>query len=135
VANLDPSESAFLEAEVEAFAPFLQQQARNMLLARNIKSVDEALLRSLSVQAAREKLTMLFADHGRMHDMGAGRGYHLGKFAGVNERGAFLKGRKPSKWYTRLVWGTLYKVLAPNIANKYIAEVPGELARTFREGR
>lgn len=131
--NLNPSEEAFLEAEVAAFVPYLEQQAKAALLARNIKSVDETLLHNLSVQAAKSEFTMRFADHGRMHDMGAGRGYHKGKFLGAEARAQFLKGRKPSQWYTRLVWGTLYKVLAPNIANKYIAEVPGEMARAFRE--
>jgi hypothetical protein len=68
-----------------------------------------------------------------MHDMGAGNGYRKGKFMGDEDRVAFLKGRKPSKWYSRLAWGSVYGTLVNNLANKYVAEVPGSLVKEFNK--
>ena len=121
---------AFVEAELGEFSTWLYEQARDRITGRNIM-VDRDLLQSLAVHAARNELQVWFADHGRMHDMGAGRGYHKGKFMGVEDRGEILKGRKPSKWYSRMMWGAIFGTLVNNLANKYIAEVPGRIKQAY----
>lgn len=131
MSTLDERQKAFVEEEIAAFAAYLLDQAKARILRRNIK-VDETLLNSLAVETAATEMKLLFSDHGRMHDMGAGRGYHKGKYMGAEERGLFLKGRKPSKWYSRLAWGAVYGTLVNNLANKYIAEVPKGLVEEFK---
>lgn len=125
----------FIAAELADFAVYLAEQAKASLVNRNIRVNDE-LLKSLSVSAAENELKMMFADQGRMHDMGAGRGYSKGKFLGAEDRGSLLrprKGRKPSKWYSRLAWGATYGTLVNNLQNKYIAEAPAYLTESFRK--
>lgn len=129
---LDERQKAFIQAEVVAFAAYLLEQARARIMRKNIK-VDETLLNSLATQTAENELKLIFSDHGRFHDMGAGRGYHKGKYMGAEERGLFLKGRKPSKWYSRMAWGAVYGTLVNNLANKYIAEVPKGLVQEFNK--
>lgn len=123
---------AFVAEELSEFATYLAQQARERIMGRNIV-VDRDLLNSIATQTAENELKLWFQDHGRFHDMGAGRGYHKGKFTGVEERGDILKGRKPSKWYSRLAWGSVYGTLVNNIANKYVQEVPGLITGAFNE--
>jgi hypothetical protein len=125
--------AAFVTATLHEFGTdHLLAQARDRIRGRNI-TVDEELLRSLAVTVATNELNLWFADHGRMHDMGAGRGYRKGKFMGSQERGQLLKGRKPSKWYSRLAWGSVYGTLVDKLSNSYIANVPGQLARGFNQ--
>lgn len=132
MSTLDDRQRAFVQEELAEFATYLVQQARAQLTRRRIK-VDDVLLGSLAAQTAENELKLLFADHGRYHDMGAGRGYHKGKFMGSEERGMFMKGRKPSKWYSPMVWGAVYGTLVNNLAHKYVAQVPGLLAQEFRQ--
>jgi|GEM_PF-3664246 hypothetical protein len=132
MSTLDARQKAFVQAELKDFAAYLLAQAKQQLLRKRIK-VDETLLQSLAVESAETELKLWFQDHGRMHDMGAGRGYHKGKFMGSAERAVFLKGRKPSKWYSRLAWGSVYGTLVNNLANKYVAEVPKALVEEFRK--
>jgi len=128
----DPAIDAFIEAEVSAFGEYLLLLARDRVVARNINDSGE-LLKSLAVVTSGNTLQMSFLDSGRMHDMGAGNGYHKGKFMGSAERAKYLKGRKPSKWYSRLAWGAVYGTLANNIANKYVAEVPKMMVDAFNK--
>jgi len=121
---MEDAMDAFVAEELQAFAQYLLEQAKERLLRRNIVA-DRDLLNSLATQAAEKELRLWFADHGRMHDMGAGKGYEKGKFMGVEERGEILKGRTPSKWYSRMAWGSVYGTLVNNLANKYVQEVPG----------
>lgn len=133
MAELDPLKQAFITEELQLFADHLLEQARQRIRRRNIK-VDEDLLNSLATQVLTDELLLKFVDWGRFHDMGAGRGYHKGKYMGSAERLAFLKGRKPSKWYSRLAWGSVYGTLVNNLSNKYIEAVPADLKKTF-EGK
>lgn len=121
-----------MEEELAAFASYLYEQARSRLIRRRIK-VDDSLLNSLAVTTAKNELEMWFQDHGRMHDMGAGNAYHKGKFVGVEQRGRILKGRKGSKWYGPLAWGSVYGTLVNNLANKYIAQVPALLVQEYNK--
>lgn len=132
MATIDAHMQAFVDATLDDFASWFEQEAKDRIRGRNIV-VDEVLLKSLAVKTAKNTLEMWFKDHGRMHDMGAGRGYHKGKFMGAEERGQFLKGRKPSKWYSRLAWGAVFGTLANNLANMYIAQVPGQLTKVYKE--
>ena len=129
---MDDGMQAFVQEELEAFSTWLYQQARERIMRRNIV-VDQTLLNSLSVHVATNELQLWFADHGRMHDMGAGKGYSKGKFLGVEQRGEILKGRKSSKWYSRLAWGSVYGTLVNNLANKYIAKIPGIVYEAFEK--
>lgn len=131
MSTLDQQQLAFVTQTLEQFGTeHLLKQARERIQRRNIK-VDEDLLQSLAVTVATDELNLWFADHGRMHDMGAGRGYHKGKFMGSEERGQFLKGRKPSKWYSRLAWGSVYGTLVDKLSNEYIKKIPGAMAQEF----
>jgi hypothetical protein len=123
--------AAFVTATLQEFGTeHLLAQARERVKGRNIV-VDEDLLASLAVTIATDELNLWFADHGRMHDMGAGRGYSKGKFLGSEERAQFLKGRKPSNWYSKLAWGSVFGTLVDRLSNSYIKEVPGQLAKEF----
>lgn len=123
--------AAFVTATLQEFGTeHLLQQARQRIKGRNI-TVDEELLQSLAVTVATNELQLWFKDYGRMHDMGAGRGYRKGKYLGSEERGQLLKGRKPSKWYSRLAWGSVYGTLVDKLSNSYIANVPGQLTKEF----
>ena len=96
------TEAEFSAEEFADFAGYLEDQLREKASGRNIPA-SELLLRSIATQAAENELHLFFAQQGRFHDMGAGRGYEKGKFLGVEERAATLKGRKPSKFYSRAV--------------------------------
>lgn len=124
--------AAFVEGEIADFAVYLADLAKQRIVARRIV-VDQDLLNSLSVQASKSQFEVWFKDHGRMHDMGAGNGYQKGKFMGTEERGRVLKGRKPSYWYSRLMWGAVYGTLVNNLANKYVAEMPRLLTGEFNK--
>ena len=133
MSDMDAAQKAFVQEELTDFAAYLIEQARSSLMRRGI-TADNTLLNSLATQVAEEELQFWFSEHGRMHDMGAGRGYHKGKFMGAEDRAVFLKGRKPSKWYSRLAWGSVYGTLVNNLSNKYVAAVPGLLVGEFNKG-
>lgn len=131
--SLTDEMEAFVTATLQEFGTeHLLAKARERIKGRNI-TVDEELLQSLAVTVATNELQLWFKDHGRFHDMGAGRGYSKGKFLGSEERGQLLKGRKPSKWYSRLAWGSVYGTLVDKLSNSYIANVPGQLTREFNQ--
>lgn len=129
----NPQEEAFITAELEEFRTYLVQQAKAAIVRRDIK-VDEDLLQSVSADVLTTELLLKFMDHGRMHDMGAGNAYRKGVYVGNRTRTHLLKGRKPSKWYSRLAYGSVYGTLVNNLSNKYIAAVPGELKKAFEKG-
>ena len=124
------TEAEFISEELESFAGYLEEQLKEKVSGRNI-TASETLLRSIATEAALNELKLYFAQHGRFHDMGAGRGYEKGKFLGVEERAATLKGRKPSKFYSRAVWGTVYGTLVNNLANKFVRDTPALLKQSF----
>jgi len=111
-------EETFINEELESFQGYLTGLLKDRLTQRNINYSDE-LLNSISTEVATNELRLLFNDSGRMHDMGAGRGYHKGKFMGSEDRVRFLKGRKPSKWYSRPAYGATYGTLVENLSNKF----------------
>lgn len=131
--EVDAQMQAFIDAELEAFALWFYDEARLRILRRGLV-VDRDLLNSLAVKTATNELQVWFKDHGRMMDMGAGRGYHKGKFMGAEARGQILKGRTPNKWYGPLAWGAVYGTLVNNLANKYVANVGGIIADAYRKG-
>lgn len=126
---------AFVQQVLSTFAEEWQQAAKERLAGRNIRASDE-LLQSVSAKALPGMVQALFEDQGRYHDMGAGRGYHKGKFMGTEERAEFLKGRTPSQWYSRLTWGKVYGAggLVDLLSNAYVREVPGQLVQEFKQG-
>lgn len=111
-------EEVFIQEELADFSDYLQNLLRERLTQRNINASDE-LLNSVAVEVATNELRVVFSEHGRFHDMGAGRGYHKGKFMGAEDRARFLKGRKPSKWYSRPAYGATYGTLVENLSNKF----------------
>jgi hypothetical protein len=126
----------FIKEELDSFAIYLAEQAKARLVNRNIRA-DDALLKSFATQVVENEVQALFADQGRFHDMGAGRGYSKGKFLGADDRGDMMrprKGRKPSKWWSRLAWGATFGTLVNNLQNKYVAEAPAYLTEPFRKG-
>lgn len=132
MAELDDAQKKFVQEELEAFSTYFLEQAKARILRRHIQ-VDDVLLNSLATEVLDEEFRLKFVDHGRFHDMGAGRGYHKGKFMGAEERGLYLKGRKASKWYSRLAWGAVYGTLVNNLANKYIKEAPTLLVAEYNK--
>ncbi len=125
----------FITEELDSFAIYLAQQAKASLTNRGIRANDE-LLKSFATQVVGDEVQALFADQGRFHDMGAGRGYSKGKFLGAEDRGEMMrprKGRKPSKWWSRLAWGATFGTLVNNLQNKYIADAPAYLTEPFRK--
>lgn len=124
----------FIDEELKAFAAYLAQQAKDRLVARRIRANDE-LLNAFATEVVQNEVRALFPDQGRFHDMGAGRGYTKGKYLGATDRGELMrprKGRKPSKWWSRLAWGATFGTLVNNLQNKYIAESPAYLTEPFR---
>jgi hypothetical protein len=133
--STDAHMQAFVQQVLSDFAEEWQQAAKERLAGRNIRA-SEDLLQSVSAKALPGMVQALFADQGRFHDMGAGRGYTKGKFTGTDDRAEFLKGRKPSNWYSKLTWGKVYGAggLVDLLSNAYVREVPGQLVQEFKKG-
>lgn len=134
MAEMDAQMQAFVQEVLTKFAADWVGTAKERLAARNIKA-SEDLLRSVAMQVLPGELQAAFSDQGRFHDMGAGRGYTKGQYVGTAERAEILKGRKPSKWYSRLTWGRIYGAggLVDQLSNAYVREVPGQLKQTFEQ--
>lgn len=126
MAQLDSDMDDFVREELDHFAQYLVQQARQVIIRRRIR-VDDELLQSLAAEAANNELQFSFTMGGRFTDMGAGRAYHKGRYTGNRKDVSLLKGRKAKKWYSRLAYGTVYGTLVNNLSNKYIAHIAGGL--------
>lgn len=135
MADLDAHMEAFVQEVLGTFAQEWVVQAKERLKGRNIVA-NEDLLGSVAARVLPGEIQAMFADQGRFHDMGAGRGYTKGQYTGPEERIAYLKGRKPSKWYSRLTYGKVYGAggLVDILSNTYIKEVPQGLVQAFEKG-
>lgn len=132
---MDAHMQAFVQQTLDAFAQEWVDTAKQRLRARNIVA-DEVLLGSVAADVLPGELRAAFAQQGRMHDMGAGRGYRKGQYVGADERAEILKGRKPSKWYSRLTWGMIYGGggLVDRLSNAYVRELPGQIKEAVEPG-
>lgn len=128
------AEERFIQEELAAFSKYLEDLLRDRLTVRNINYTDD-LLNSVATEVAANELKLYFNDSGRFHDMGAGRGYSKGKFLGAEDRAALLKGRKPSKWYSRPAYGATYGTLVENLSNKFIRGTKEEVLAAYYAGR
>jgi len=123
----------FVTRTLEAFGTeHLVKQARQRIIRRGF-TVSNDLLNSLAVKVATNELEMWFKDHGRFVDMNAGRPYHKGKYMGPADRAQFLKGRKPTLWYSKLAWGSVFGTLVNLLSNTYIREAPAQMVQQFNK--
>lgn len=134
MAEMDEHMAAFVQEVLETFATEWIADAKDRITGRGIVE-DGDLLNSVAMNVLPGELQALFQDSGRMHDMGAGNGYHKGKFMGPEDRAQFLKGRKPSLWYSRLTYGKIYGQggLVDMLVNTYVKQVPKDLVREFNQ--
>ncbi len=121
---------AFIEEELRSFAAYLVERAKVQIIRRRLR-MDDELLNSLAATAAREGLNLVYKPRGRYQDMGAGRGYHKGRYVGKVKDTRLLKGRKPRKWYSPTVYGAVYGTLVNNLSNKYIQALATGMRETI----
>ncbi len=109
---------AFQREELALWTPLLEARIREQVSRRGIRA-SGALLRSVVAKAIGSKEVQLaFAQHGRFHDMGAGRGWRKGVYVGKS-RAESLRKPKPSKFYSRTKMG-MYGQLVSNLSNKFV---------------
>lgn len=116
---LTPAED-FIQSELQSFATFLVDRAKQQIIRRRLR-VDDELLNSLATTTAKDGLNLIFKARGRFQDMGAGRYYHKGIYTGNRKDTSLLKGRKPRRWYSRTAYAAIYGTLINNLSNKYVA--------------
>ncbi len=118
--------SAFIREELQWYIEQTTARSREQLTRRNIR-VDDTLLNSLAgSMVSNTAAELAFSTHGRFHDMGAGRGWHKGRYTGRDERrSGERKPHKPSNWYSRTKWGLIGQ-LTSNLSNKYIETIKYE---------
>lgn len=126
----------FLQEEVRLWSEYMLERVRNAVRTGGNDSGD--WLQSLAVTAAKEglqraKVELSFRTHGRMADMGAGKGYRKGVYIGRDTRTELHRGRKGSKVYSRTAYGSL-RTLMNNVANKYVQLVPELLKKEITNG-
>lgn len=131
-AQLPERMDAFVAEILREFSADILQGARERVAGRNIVE-DRELLNSLATHAMPKAMELLFAEHGRMHDMGAGKGYRKGQYIG-DDMTRPHPGHKPSKWYSRFAYGMTYGRLVNDLSNRYLNEVAADLKKTLTDG-
>jgi len=96
-------------------------------------TVSSFVCRALGGDGSKDEINALFPDAGRFSDMGAGRGYMLGKYVGRDTRTELHKGRKGHKQYSKTAWGT-QGTLINLLANGFIDHVRTNLKDTILNG-
>jgi hypothetical protein len=109
---------AFINEELEWWTAYVQDRLKFALERRKIK-VSEELMKSIdadvrnAAQEAQGAAALSFKTHGRFVDMGAGRGYRKGvpTSVAVRERLQDKRGRRPKKWYSKVAYGTVNRLI------------------------
>lgn len=130
MSTIDQRAQEFIDQELKAIVPYLENALRRSLIRRGI-GVDDELVNSLAAQAANDELQLRFLTYGRFVDMGAGRGYNKGRYMGREERSDLLKGRTKNPFYSRTSYGVIYGTLLNNLMNKYVQEAPAALVQDY----
>lgn len=121
----------FIRKELEWYEEYLIENLRKSLNAKGI-GITEELLHSLAgkVKAAGDnsqgEFDLNFLTKGRFVDMGAGRGYNKGVKKGESNRDRIYRltarklpvnKRKPKKWYSKVAYGTLDRLIMRLVSN------------------
>lgn len=137
--EVDIKKAAFIAEELTWWSNYVTDRLTAELQRRNMKVSDD-LLNSLkaaveSANANHEGAAALsFKTYGRFVDMGAGRGYNKGvpSSEAVRERLQDRRGRRPKKWYSRVAYGTLDRLIM-NLVSKYQDGTLNMLKTTLNE--
>jgi hypothetical protein len=137
--EVDIKKAAFIAEELNWWSKYVTERLTAELQRKRIKVSDD-LLNSLkaaveSANANHEGAAALsFKTYGRFVDMGAGRGYHKGVPTSeqVRERVQDKRGRRPNKWYSRVAYGTLDRLIM-NLVSKYQDGTLNMLRTTLNE--
>lgn len=129
-------ESEFIEHELRAWAAMVDENLKTALSDKGI-GISESLRRSLAyrILAAgsghKGRYQLVFNEYGRFVDMGAGK--PKGLQSEQNKRAAIMRAsgqsRRPKKWYSRTVYGSLSSLINRLVKNyaefsvKYIKEL------------
>lgn len=136
MSSLTESGKAFINDELESWTPFLVERLRAQIRSRNIRESDE-LLHSVVAEVVNGNETDLsFLGYGRFHDGGYGPHFHKGQFMGNKDRRGLppIKGRKPSKFYSRTAWGSL-TTLINNLQNRYVEGLSTGIKDILTDGK
>lgn len=131
MAERSAHKEAFIKSELEWYNDYVLENLRKALAQKRIGVSDE-LLGSLmgKVRAAGDnsegEFDLSFLRRGRFVDMGAGRGYNKGLRKGDSHKERIYRmtartrpemNRKPKKWYSKVAYGTLDRLIMRLVSN------------------